>query len=593
MHVPRFAHTALRRWRLGCVLVCLWAAGCSMSWLNAEPRLTSAINRLTVAAAKPVTETPAPKSPTPAPKGDVPMSMLDALALTLKNNPDIQIAGYDPMLAQEDVIKAEAVFDPAVFAKNTFARTDRPIQSLLDTGNVETSALTEDRWAGTGGVRQRSYTGGTMSVYQEMDYLNTNSRFTFPNPQYTSRLNAELEQPFLKGFGDPVNRAAIRVANLNQDISLQDFRQKVMEVASQTIASYWQLAFEREMAKVDRDSVELAREVLRREEVRQGQGMSNELNTARAMSALATRQADLIRAEGRIRNSVDRLLRFLSSRDLPLDSDLVVIPTESPRFFLVDVDRTASMTRALTRRPEMERIRTAIAANQIRLGAADRERLPKLDAVLRYTMNGVGADMGNSVEMQEIGDLASWTAGFEFELPLGNRAADSDFRRRRVEYEQSLLKAEQLADQVMQEVSVAARAVLQGRDEVESTLRAQTAAEKVVSAEFARYELGEVSNDELLRSQDILSAARRDHLQALLNFNLALAELTRAQGTLMEDHGIDVIWPQKEGRRPLPVGVVLPGRKDQPPAEAKPAAKPASDAKAAPALKVDAKPTRR
>jgi len=67
------------------------------------------------------------------------------------------------------------------------------------------------------------------------------------------------------------------------------------------------------------------------------------------------------------------------------------------------------------------------------------------------------------------------------------------------------------------------------------------------------------SNEDLLRALDQLTQARRDHLVALLNFNLALAELARARGTLLEDEGIEVIWPEADRTDPLvPVEARLP-----------------------------------
>ena len=551
--------------RIAWVALAIAAAGCSNTWLDSRPRLTAAIERLRTAQAEAQKEAPPPVKPVPpALKGEVRLTLLGTLALAMRHNPDVQIAGYDPLLAEADLIHAEAVFDPSIFWSNNFNRTSRPIQSQLDTGSLRSSALAEDRWAARYGLKQRALSGGTFSLYQEMDYLESSSHLVVPNPQYTSRLSAELSQPLLKGFGDPDNRAAIRIATLSSAVTLQDFRQKVMEVATQTIAAYWQLAIDREVVRVARETAEMAREVLRREEVRRKQGLSNELSIARAASALATREAELVRTENRVRAGSDRLLYLVHAPDLRLESDATIIPADTPRFFLVDVDRSASMARALVRRPEIERLRRAIEANQIRVDAADRARLPKLDAVLRYTMNGLGRNLGGAMEMIDPGNHLSWTAGLEFELPIGNRTADSDHAKRRVEYEQTLLKAEQTADQVMEEVSLAVRAVLQGRDEVEATSKAVTAARQAVAGENVRYELGQVTNEELLRAQDTLASAERDHLQAVLNFNLALAELERTQGTLMEDHGIEVVWPQESGRRPLPVGVTMPGAKAAP-----------------------------
>ncbi|HUU09406.1 MAG TPA: TolC family protein [Phycisphaerae bacterium] len=550
----------------------LAAAGCDTSW-NARERqgARAALARIRSAAASKQAAAQPPGAPAapaarPVKQGEVRLTLFDALRIAIQNNHDIQIAGYDPLIAETDVVTARAAYDPNLVLSNTFGRAKRPIASQLDTGGIRDTHLTEDTWQFRGGMAQRIGSGATVSLTQEMNYLDTNSQLIQPNPQYTSRLVGEVSQPLLKGFGDPLGRAAIRIANLAAGVSLHDFRQKVMEVTAKVTAAYWQVAFDLDMARVFRESLEMAREVERREKARAGQGISNDLNIARAVSSVATREVEVLRAENRARNSADELKRLLNAPDMPVDSDVALVPIEQPRFFLVDVDRTASMTRALSRRPELDRARATLAINRIRVDVSDRQRLPKLDALLRYSLNGLGNDLGASMDSQRLPDPATWSAGLEFEFPLGNRAAEAERQRRRVEYEQALLGADRLTDQVLQEVSMAARAVLQGRDEVESTLRARDAARKVIHGETVLMDLQPMdrqSNEQLLRSQDILAAAQRDHLVALLNFNLALTELSRAQGTLVEDTNIEIVW--SEADRPgrlAPLGARLPEKND-------------------------------
>jgi len=496
-----------------------------------------------------------PPALTPTADGEVRLMLLDAVRHALAHNHEIQIAGYGPPIAREDIVQAEAVFDPSVFLSNTFNRVDRPTQTTIDTGVVTDDELVENRWSSQYGLQDRMLGGGTVALYQDMSYLRSNSRLTLPNPQYVSGLTTELNQPLLKGLGDPVNRAAIRVANLNHDVSHQAFRQKVMEVVAETVTTYWQLAFDLEEVRVSQNTLDLAREVLRREKERLGGGLSTNLSVNRAQAAVATREAALVRARIEARNTMDQLKLLLNAPDLPLDGNLRLVPGEAPQFYILDVDRNAAVAKAMIYRPDLENARTAIAINQARLHAADRERLPKLDAVLKYTLNGLDRRLGSALDMQDPGGPFSWTAGFQFEMPLGNRAAESDHRKRLLEYEQSLVEADRQVAIAIRDVNLAVRRILSARDEVEATLRAKTAADETVRGEFVRFELGQVTNEELLRAQENLGAAERDHLQALLTFNLSLIDLSKAQGTLLEDQGIEVVPPRGPRSEVRPVQV--------------------------------------
>jgi outer membrane protein TolC len=124
-----------------------------------------------------------------------------------------------------------------------------------------------------------------------------------------------------------------------------------------------------------------------------------------------------------------------------------------------------------------------------------------------------------------------------------------------------------VAAQAIQEVNITVRALRSASEEVEGTRRAKIAAEETVKGENVRFELGQTANEDLLRAQDVLAAAEREHLQALLTFNQTLVELGRVQGTLLEDLGIEVVHPKENrSQRPEPLRVRLhEGPRAQPP----------------------------
>ena len=116
------------------------------------------------------------------------LDLKTAIRYALRRNREIAIARYQPDIAQEDVKVAESVYDFNVFSTGGLTRGNRPTQSLLDTGSEEIDELAENRWLIQAGVKRHIETGGTLSLYQELDYLDSNSEFVEPNPQNTSRL---------------------------------------------------------------------------------------------------------------------------------------------------------------------------------------------------------------------------------------------------------------------------------------------------------------------------------------------------------------------------------------------------------------------
>jgi outer membrane protein TolC len=77
----------------------------------------------------------------------------------------------------------------------------------------------------------------------------------------------------------------------------------------------------------------------------------------------------------------------------------------------------------------------------------------------------------------------------------------------------------------------------------------------MVRGEQRRFELGQTTNDDVLRAQETLAQAERDYIKALLNFNLALVSLERAKGTLLETQGVEVFQPEAPADHPRPLGL--------------------------------------
>jgi outer membrane protein TolC len=478
--------------------------------------------------------------------GPARLTLLGAITEALKQNQKIQVSSYNPQQAAQDLRGAEAVYDSSIFASANRSRDKRPINSLLDTGSLAENLLIEKKGLLEAGAKKLLPTGGTVSVYQETDSLNSNSLLVVPNPQGTSRLVMELSQPLLKGFWDQTNRATISIARLTVDITNEDFLQTAMDVTAEVVKTYWQLVMEREFEFIARQTVEMAEEVFRRESARLERGISTQLDADRALAAVELRRSDLLKSQSHIKTISDQLKLLLN---LPPDSPDIV-PVEKPLKEPARVELGEAIREALKNRPELKRALNAAGVSNARKELADHNRLPKLNAVMQLTKNGLGVNPKGAFETVYTKDNNSWLAALEFEYPLGNQAARAESTKRGLEYQQAVTEARRVKDQVANEVSLAIRDIHLASRDIPTSLRAQTAAGRVVVSENARFELGQKTNEELLRAQDLLAAAAREYAQAVLNYNIALGTLARAKGTILKDLHIK-IKENIESARPL------------------------------------------
>ena len=97
-----------------------------------------------------------------------------------------------------------------------------------------------------------------------------------------------------------------------------------------------------------------------------------------------------------------------------------------------------------------------------------------------------------------------------------------------------------MKDQVANEVTLAIREIHLAQKEIPITLKAKNAAERVVVSEHARFELGQKTNEELLRAQDLLANAAREYVRSVLNYNISRSGLDRAKGTILKEAAIAI-----------------------------------------------------
>jgi outer membrane protein TolC len=464
-------------------------------------------------------------SPAEAAPQTVRLSLLDAIRYSIEGNHDIRVVSYAPQQAQEDVASAKSVYDPSVFAEGSYRR-----QPDLTT-SVDDIAM-EDTGVAQAGVRQPLPTGGSLSAYLETryeDFVDAEVKRRYRN---IFAPTVELRQPLLKNIGGQKEKTAIQVANLQAGISDEEFRQKVIEIATKVSRVYWQLYLYRGLVKIDQENLGMAEEVYRRETVRLSQGLSKPLDVQRARSNAQARRSTLLQSEQRLQVVMDQLRLLLNGSNLTIDSKAEVIPVEEPQIEPITVDEIQLIDTALAGRPEIKKATKEFEVRKAEEDLAAHQRFPNLDVFGRYGVSGYDRDFAGSVEDTKLNDDDAWAVGVSFEMPIGNNAAEALYRKKRLGRKQAKVQVERERDQIKLDVKQVVLAISYASGEIDSTRLAMEAAEKVVTGEFARFDIGQTTNEELLRAQDLLAGTSRNFIRAVVDYNIALAELWRAQGIL-------------------------------------------------------------
>lgn len=483
------------------------------------------------------------------PPREVILTLQQAIASCVQNNLGIQQARLEEAMSQTEIVKAEAVFDSVLFANGGYRRSNVP-QPTLSLGGGGGSFLlnpTADQkiWNLESGFEQRFATGTNLSVstrMQNQEFTDPNDRIS-PNPSFLNSVNLTLSQPLLRNFGTDVNLANLRVARNQDRRALQGLRRSLLQSVAQTEALYWQVYVARARLVSARWLLEVGEQVRSLLERRREYDASL-AQYADAVSKVEDRRAAVIRAERELQRSVNELKRAMNDPRLPVGGSETVVTVDEPVDQPLKCSIADSLATALAENPDVSATLLTIDDASIGLDVADNGRLPQLDLQTSGALYGLSGNFGES--WQELGDndWIEWAVGATFRQPIGNRAAEAEYRRARLARSRAVI----LYKTAVQEAVLAVRNALQDAS-ASYRLIAQTRAQRLAAAENMRaLALDEENIPQLTPEflalkffrQDGLAIAQVAEAVALADYNVAIANLYAAMGTALERNRIEL-----------------------------------------------------
>ena len=497
---------------------------------------------------------PLPDDLTAQPSRTVTVSLQHAIRSAVDRNLQVQFARLAPAVSGAQLVAAEAAFDWTLFSNLEWSNVDEP-QTRSSTSGILTSVAVDQRQtvSNTTGLRKPLETGGSFQLQQEMIYTDVTTPGLIVSPDPASRLafTAQLDQPLLRNFGSDVALAQVRLNRNAERDSVASLKRDLIRTVTDTERAYWQLV------QSKRDLEILERLLERGVEVRDQLAQRRTLDATPAQIADATarverRRGDLLRGQTALRRASDRLKLLINDPDLPVGGEVILLPADAAIDAPVTYSLADSITTAIEKRPEIQQAILSIDDTSIRQRVAEQNRLPQLDLRLQTKFLALEDDFGEAYSNMD-GSFVDYLVGLFFEQPIGNRAPEAQLRQRRLERMQATISYQNTVQQVVLEVKNSLDNVTTNYKLIEQTRTSRYAATEVLRAllvekETIRGYTVERLDLELNR-QESLANAEREEVAALIDYNVALAELASATGTALERNRIDfrVEDPPAEG----------------------------------------------
>lgn len=443
-------------------------------------------------------------------------------------------------------------FDPNFSFFANFAHTTTPQSNLQLTGTAELITSTRNFQAA---YSQAFETGTSTQMTYASNHFKINSNFLALNPYSAGSLDFQATQNLLQGFGRAVNGRNIRVQKNNLKVTDLQFKQQVITTVAAALNLYWDLVSFNEDVRSRRQELATAEQLLNDNKRQVSIGAIAEIEITRAEAQLYTSQQDQVIAQTNLMQQETLLKNYLSRNGIaganladvhvvPLDT--IAIPPKEELRPLEDL-----VQEALTKRVEVATNRLNIESTRMNLVGIKNSLRPTLQAFVELTNNALTGELtpfgatlpgvaylaggyGNLLAQIARRNFPNYSAGFSLNIPLRNRAAQSDYVTSLLGIRQSELGLQKSINNVRVDVQNAMIGLQQARARYDAAVKARVLQQQTFDADQRKFTLGASTAYQVVQDQRDLANSQSIEVQAMTNYTHARISFDEAMGNTLD-----------------------------------------------------------
>ncbi|MCU1257656.1 MAG: acriflavin resistance protein [Bryobacterales bacterium] len=518
-----------------------------------------------------------------------PISLNYVIQRVLANDKDLEVSRIAREEAVYNVRGAQGYFDPRVGLNAHRSHVTTPVASVL--GGAPNGKLVQDEWLADPQLSGAfPALGGAYKLDFSSSRQTTNSQFATLSPQFPTSVNLNLTQPLWRGLHYDDNRHRLQVARKNTELTEAQFRQRVIEITTQAIQSYWELDYAYRNLQVQVEAVRLAEQQDASNRRQVAQALLAPIDVIQTQTQIATFEQNVFAAQ-QLLSTAENAVKILM---LPDRNDLMwsaaLVPdshTQDARPALPTLDE--AMKHAFEGRPELAQSMLSIQINQFDAKLSREQAKPQIDAIATLSATGLAGTQlssqsnsfasafgplvdrlstlsalaglpsvpqinlgggqippifvggyGQSLSALGAGNFPSATIGVQISLPVRNRTALAQVAISSAEGRRLKALQQQLEMAVQQDVRNALQIASSAQAQLDAAVDARRYAEQQYASEQRQFLAGTSTVFLVLQRQTSLIGARTGEIRARANLSEAGANVDRAAARTIEVLGISV-----------------------------------------------------
>jgi outer membrane protein len=446
--------------------------------------------------------------------------------------------------------------EPSVTANLKFDRQSSPAPNFFTGGTSTTDTYNF--------AYNQGFVTGTAFQYtwDNTRATNTNAFATF-SPQFNSNFNAQVTQHLLQGAGIWVNKRFMYQAQNDRRIADSGFRQQILYTVNQVESIYWGLVQAYEDVQSKERALDQSSKVASDNRKQLEIGTMAPLDVLNADQSVSSDKQALISSQLAL-NYQQQIIKQAIARNLndPSLSAAAVIPTDRVSIEEIPEEKQPVeelVQEAFKQRPELEQAVLTLRNDEITLKGARNALLPQVDVFaylggqgLAATYNpncqpvfgpcatgGTGA-FGTTLDNTYNNSSPDKGVGFNLNIPIGNKFAQSVQARSLMEYRQAELRLEQLYTQIRMQVVNQQFALTNDRAQVLASKAARDYNQQSMEDEQKKLRLGASTTALVLAQQRSLATAEDSQIAAEALYAKDRATLYQILATTMQHYGINL-----------------------------------------------------
>lgn len=424
-----------------------------------------------------------------------PLTLVDALNLTLQQNSTLQKAHADLEASRGLVIQTRAIALPTVAATGNATRSD------------------------SGLIEQFPFAFPTNSGTPSGPHTN----FLVPRDTWSTEIR--LTQTIYQGGR---TLSALRAARLTKEQAFFNYRTVVADTLLATRIAYYDVLVADQQIKVNEASTNLLAQELQDQQRRYDAGTVPKFNVLQAEVALANAVPPLINARNAYRIAKNNLSNLLGY-NLPHEvwEDIPLKLTDKLDDNPYSIELPSAIAQALQRRTELAALKRTEDLQHENIINARAGYKPTVQAFAGWDWKSPEFDPDPNRQTEYdgwiIGGQLTWNI-FDGMLTRGKVI------QAKAQFEHAKADLEDNSRQIELEVRTDYSSFINAREVLESQLKVQEEAEEALRLARARADAGTGTRLDVLNAETSLTQARTTQVQALHDYDVARARLERAIG---------------------------------------------------------------